>query len=53
MIEPEDPPLITCAECSDQVAEDEAEREGWRYWSDGVELYPYCPDCAGREFKPR
>ena len=46
------PSLLRCAECGQPVANDErAERNGWRYWSDGVgELHPYCPSCAAREF---
>ena len=52
MTEHQDPPtLVTCAECGRTVDEPTAEQEGWGYWSDGVgELYPYCPECARREF---
>ena len=35
---------VTCAECRRRVTNDEAEREGWRYWSDGLgELHPTVP----------
>ena len=44
----------TCAECGSEVNEDEAQAQQWGYWSDGVgDLYPYCPECARREFGHR
>lgn len=41
---------LRCTECGRVVVERDAERDGWRYWSDGVgELLPFCPDCSRRE----
>jgi hypothetical protein len=34
------------------VDEFTAVAKGWRYWSDGTSLLPYCPECATREFAP-
>jgi hypothetical protein len=51
MTDNDEPVTITCAECGRQATDEEAEREGWGYWSDGLgELYPFHPVCAGREF---
>ena len=51
MSEPEEPAVITCAECGREVDEQTAETEGWGYWSDGVgKLHPFCPACARSEF---
>jgi hypothetical protein len=33
-----------------RITELEATAENWRYWSDGSELHPSCPECARREF---
>ena len=42
---------IRCSECDREITEEEAEREGWGYRSDGLgELHPFCPECAAREF---
>jgi hypothetical protein len=38
------------AECKCEVDEFTAIAEGWRYYSDGRDLLPYCPACARREF---
>lgn len=52
MTENDEPVTITCAECGRQATEQDAEQEGWGYWSDGLGgLHPFCPDCAGREFE--
>lgn len=32
------------------VDEFTAMAEKWRYWGDGRDLVPICPDCARREF---
>jgi hypothetical protein len=45
-----DPAAVECAECARAVSEVEAIAEGWRYWSDGRDLRPFCPDCARYEF---
>ena len=39
-----------CRECKDEVDEFTAIAKGWRYYSDGTSLLPYCPECARREF---
>ena len=41
---------ICCTECKDEVDEFTAIAKGWRYYSDGTSLLPYCPECARREF---
>ena len=41
---------ICCTECKDQVDEFTAIAKGWRYYSDGTSLLPYCPECAMRAF---
>jgi len=39
----DDSGLIVCTECGRAVNEADAEREGWRYFSDGLgELLPFC-----------
>ena len=43
---------ICCSECKDEVDEFTAIAKGWRYYSDGTSLLPYCPECARREFAP-
>ena len=47
-----DDTAIRCTECSYEVDEFTAVAKGWRYWSDGTSLLPYCPECARREFAP-
>ena len=43
---------IACVECDGKIAEGDAERRGWSYWSDGLgELHPFFPECAEREFR--
>lgn len=45
------PATVTCSGCSQTIYEDEAQAARWGYWSDGVgDLYPYCIECATREF---
>jgi len=41
---------IVCTECGREVDEFTAIAEGWRHYSDGSSLIPYCPACARREF---
>ena len=41
---------ICCSECKDEVDEFTAIAKGWRYYSDGTSLLPYCSECARREF---
>lgn len=43
---------IRCTECKDEVDEFTAIAKGWRYYSDGTSLLPYCPECARREVAP-
>ena len=39
---------IRYAECGREVSKEEAEREGWGYWSDGVgERHPYARSARG------
>jgi hypothetical protein len=48
-----EPKLVPCVECGRTLGEDEAQAVRWGYWSDGLdEVYPYCTDCARREFAP-
>jgi hypothetical protein len=48
------PATVTCSGCGQTIYEDEAQAARWGYWSDGVgDLYPYCIECATREFAPR
>ena len=41
--------LIQCNSCGRHTDEGAAERNGWGYLSDGVELYPVCPACLAVE----
>lgn len=41
---------VRCTECGRDVDEFTTIAEPWLYYSDGRELYPYCLDCAIREF---
>jgi hypothetical protein len=41
---------VSCAECAREVDEFTTIAEKWLYYSDGRDLYPYCPACARREF---
>ena len=50
--QPIDDTAIRCTECNYEVDEFTAVAKGWRYWSDGTSLLPYCPECAKREFAP-
>jgi len=43
---------IRCAECKCEVDEFTAIADGWRYYSDGRDLIPFCPACARGEFAP-
>jgi hypothetical protein len=44
--------LVRCTECERTITGDLAADERWTYWSDGIDLNPYCPECAEREFAP-
>jgi len=44
--------LVICTECGQRVLEEAAEAAGWRYWSDGIDLHPFCAPCGAREFSP-
>jgi len=47
------PATVTCSGCSQTIYEDEAQAARWGYSSDGVgDLYPFCIECATREFAP-
>ena len=35
---------VRCAECKCEVDEFTAIAEGWRYYSDGRDLMPFCPE---------
>ena len=37
-------------EFKSSIPEDDAEDAGWRFYSDGFELLPFCPTCSAREF---
>lgn len=50
--QPIDDTAIRCTECNYEVDEFTVVAKGWRYWSDGTSLLPYCPECARREFAP-
>ena len=51
MSETNEPTAVRCVECGREAGEEAAEREGWRFFSDGAgELLPFCPGCAEREF---
>jgi hypothetical protein len=39
---------IRCTECKSEVDEFTAIAKGWRYYSDGTSLLPYCPECVGQ-----
>jgi hypothetical protein len=41
---------IVCTECHRRMLHEDAEAAGWRYFSDGINLHPYCVACAFREF---
>jgi hypothetical protein len=41
-----DETVIRCEECKREVDEFTAVAEKWRFFSDGSELLPYCPDCS-------
>ena len=41
---------VRCAGCAHEIGEDEAQAQRWGYWFRVGELYPYCPECAAREF---
>ena len=43
---------IRCTECKHEVDEFTAIAKGWRYWSDGTELLPYCAECASESSRP-
>jgi hypothetical protein len=45
--------LLQCTGCGRHADEGTAERNGWGYLSDGVELHPICPDCAARKTDSR
>lgn len=45
--------LVTCTECGRSVDELTTIADRWTYWTDGVDLRPFCPDCAEREFEHR
>jgi hypothetical protein len=44
---------VRCTGCDREIDEDEAQAQRWAYWFRVGELYPYCPDCAAREFAPK
>ncbi len=41
---------VSCTSCGLEIYENEAQAQRWGYWriGSGVELYPFCPDCATR-----
>jgi len=41
---------VRCAGCDREIDEAEAQAQRWGYWFRVGELYPFCPDCARREF---
>jgi hypothetical protein len=45
--------LVRCAACRREVEEAEAQAQRWGYWQIAVDLYPFCPACANREFDDR
>ena len=47
-----DEPVVRCSGCQREVEESEAQAQRWGYWQIAVDLYPFCPECAAREFKP-
>jgi endogenous inhibitor of DNA gyrase (YacG/DUF329 family) len=44
------PATVTCSQCGETVDDDEAQAVRWGHWSDGLDLYPFCIECATREF---
>jgi endogenous inhibitor of DNA gyrase (YacG/DUF329 family) len=42
--------IVRCAACQREVDEEEAQAQRWGYWRIAVDLYPFCPRCAAREF---
>jgi hypothetical protein len=45
------PEKAQCVECGCTLGEDEAQAVRWGWWSNGLgDLYPYCENCARREF---
>ena len=45
--------LIRCANCGRTLGEDEGQAVRWGWRSAGLgELYPFCEECARREFSP-
>ena len=49
-VEPDEYPRVCCTDCGLEVDEDEAQALRWGYWFVVGELFPYCPECARREF---
>jgi hypothetical protein len=45
--------LIQCSGCGRHADEGAAERNGWSYLSDGLDLHPICPDCLALETRAR
>jgi hypothetical protein len=45
--------LIQCSGCGRHADEGTAERTGWGYLSDGLELHPVCPACLEPESSTR
>jgi hypothetical protein len=41
--------LIQCSGCGRHADEGAAERNGWKYLSDGPDLHPVCPECLELE----
>jgi hypothetical protein len=41
---------LRCAECGRQPCDDEKAEDEWRAYSDGLELFTFCSECAEREF---
>ena len=46
----DDDGAVRCSECDRAVDEVTTIAERWLYYSDGRDVYPYCPICAEREF---
>jgi hypothetical protein len=46
--------VVGCAGCSREMPEDEAQAQRWGYSLPAIldDIYPYCPECAEREFGP-
>jgi rubredoxin len=47
---PRDEFVVRCTACGLEMDEAEAQAQRWGYWHVAVDLYPFCPDCAKREF---